>query len=138
MSSLPNKPKTSEGKTTEFFDKYFTKKINFPSNEVDAVIGFFLKRGFDQGAAQSTGTVLLEQTKIDNINVFTLLDTLKGLNEIQLSTVVAEVLNYNRDSTSSVGFRRPQTVDKIEKHSGIMLWQDLHKVNLLLKIQTNM
>jgi hypothetical protein len=117
MSSLPDKPKTSEGKTTEFFDKYFTKKINFPSNEVDAVIGFFLKRGFDQGAAQSTSTVLLEQTKIDNINVFTLLDTLKGLNEIQLSTVVAEVLNYNRDSTSSVGFRRPQTVDKIEKRN---------------------
>lgn len=117
MSSLPNKPKTSEGKTTEFFDKYFTKKLSFPSNEVDAVIGFFLKRGFDNGAAQSTSTVLLEQAKIDNINVFTLLDTLKGLDEIQLSTVVAEVLNYNRDSTSSVGFRRPQTVDKIEKRN---------------------
>ena len=41
MSSLPKSPATSEGKTTEFFDKYFTKKLSFPSNEVDAVIGFF-------------------------------------------------------------------------------------------------
>ncbi|MBE26562.1 MAG: hypothetical protein CMN33_02625 [Saprospirales bacterium] len=117
MSSLPNKSKTSEGNTTEFFDKYFTKKLNFPSNEVDAIIGFFTKRGFDEAAAQSTGTILLEQAKIDNVNVFTLLDTLKGLNDIQLSTVVAEVLNYNRDATSSVGFKRPQTVDKIEKRN---------------------
>jgi len=117
MSSLPNKSKTSEGKTTEFFDKYFTKKLNFPSNEFDAIIGFFTKRGFDVAAAQSTGTILLEQAKIDNVNVFTLLDTLKGLNDIQLSTVVAEVLNYNRDATSSVGFKRPQTVDKIEKRN---------------------
>ena len=117
MSSLPNKSKTSEGNTTEFFDKYFTKKLNFPSNEVDAIIGFFTKRGFDEAAAQSTGTILLEQAKIDNVNIFTLLDTLKGLNDIQLSTVVAEVLNYNRDATSSVGFKRPQTVDKIEKRN---------------------
>ena len=93
MSSLPKKETTSEGRTTEFFDKYFTKKLNFPTNEVDAVIGFFLKRGFDKTAAQSTSTVLLEQAKIDNVNIFTLLDTLRGLNEIQLSTVVAEVLN---------------------------------------------
>ena len=44
-------------------------------------------------------------------------DTLKGLNEVQLSTVVAEVLNYSRDSTSSVGFKRTATVDKIEKRN---------------------
>lgn len=117
MSSLPKKETTSEGRTTEFFDKYFTKKISFPTNEVDAVIGFFLKRGFDKTAAQSTSTVLLEQAKIDNVNIFTLLDTLKGLNEVQLSTVVAEVLNYSRDSTSSVGFKRTATVDKIEKRN---------------------
>jgi hypothetical protein len=49
--------------------------------------------------------------------VFDLLDTLKGLNEVQLSTVVAEVLNYNRDSTSSIGFKRPESVDKLEKRN---------------------
>lgn len=116
-SSLPIQRQSNDKSVTEFFDKYFTKKLSFPTNEVDAVIGFFLKRGFDKTAAQSTSTVLLEQAKIDNVNIFTLLDTLKGLTEVQLSTVVAEVLNYNRDSTSSVGFKRTATVDKIEKRN---------------------
>ena len=115
--NLPAKVSNKEDDVKRYFNTYYQKQTAYPSNEVDAVIGFFLKRGFDNGAAQSTSTVLLEQAKIDNVNVFTLLDTLKGLNEIQLSTVVAEVLNYNRDSTSSVGFRRPQTVDKIEKRN---------------------
>jgi hypothetical protein len=117
MSSLPKAPATSEKQTTEFFNKYFTKKLSFPSNQVDAVVGFFTKRGFDQTAAISTSTILLEQAKIDNVNVFQLLDTLKGLNEIQLSSVVAEVLNYNRDSTSSLGFKRTETVEKLEKRN---------------------
>lgn len=117
MSSLPSAPVTSEKRTTEFFDKYFSKKLSFPSNEVDAVIGFFEKRGFDKTAAISTSTILLEQAKIDSVNVFQLLDTLKGLNEIQLSSVVAEVLNYNRDSTSSLGFKRTEVVEKLEKRN---------------------
>ena len=118
MSNLPKVQKTdSANDTKRFYNQYFTDFINFPTNQVDAVIGFFLKRGFDQGAAQSTGTVLLQQAKIDSVNIFTLLDTLKGLDEVQLSTVVAEVLNYNRDSSTSVGFKRPQTVDKIEKRN---------------------
>lgn len=117
MSSLPNAPKTSEKQTTEFFDKYFSKKLSFPSNEVDAVIAFFSKRGFDQTAAVSTATVLLQQAKIDGVNVFTLLDTLKGFDEVQLSAVVTEVLNYNRDSTSTLGFKRTQSVEKLEKRN---------------------
>ena len=117
MSSLPNAPATSEKRVTEFFDKYFSKKLSFPSNEVDAVVGFFEKRGFDKTAAISTATILLEQAKIDSINVFQLLDTLKGLNEVQLSSVVAEVLNYSRDATSSLGFKRTQVVEKLEKRN---------------------
>jgi len=117
MSSLPKKQETSEGRTTEFFDKYFTKKLSFASNEVDAVVGFFSKRGFEETAAISTATVLLQQAKLDNVNVFELLDTLKGLNEVQLSSVVAEVLNYNRDASSTIGFKRTQTVDKFEKRN---------------------
>ena len=117
MSSLPNKSKTSEGNTTEFFDKYFTKKLNFPSNEVDAIIGFFTKRGFDIAAAQSTGTILLEQAKIDNVNVFELLDTLKGLDGTQLSYIVTEVLNNNRINTSSLGYKVESPSDLSEKRN---------------------
>ena len=114
---LPSQPKKAEQETVEFFDTYFDKKLSFPSNQVDAVIGFFTKRGFDTEAAISVSTTLLQQAKIDNVNVFRLLDTLKGLNSVQLSSIVAEVLNYNRSKTSTLGFKVTETVDKLEKRN---------------------
>ena len=116
-ADLPQEKKKSEQKTVEFFDTYFDKKLSFPSNEVDAVIGFFTKRGFDKEAAVSVGTVLLQQAKIDSVNVFQLLDTLKGLDSVQLSSIVTEVLNYNRTKTSTLGFKRTQQVEKLEKRN---------------------
>jgi len=120
MSSLPNPEKTNDRRVTEFFDNYFTEKLSFPSNEVDAVIGFFEKRGFDKSAAISTSTTLLNQAKLDNVKIFELLDTLKGLNDVQLSTVVTEVLNYNRLKTSTLGFRLTNSVDTVEKRNVVV------------------
>ena len=116
-SSLPIQLRSNDNNVTEFFDKYFTEKLSFASNEVDAVIGFFDKRGFEKAAAISTGTILLQQAKLDEINVFTLLDTLKGFDEIKLSAVVAEVLNYNRLSTSVLGFKNTTSTDTLEKRN---------------------
>ena len=107
-------------KVTEFFDKYFTKKLEFSTNEVDAVIAFFEKRGFDRSAAISTGTILLQQAKLDDIKVFVLLDTLKDFNETKLSAVVAEVLNYNRINTSTLGFKSNTVVDTLEKRNVVV------------------
>ena len=120
MSSLPKKETTSEGRTTEFFDKYFTKKLEFSTNEVDAVVAFFEKRGFDRSAAISTGSILLQQAKLDDIKVFVLLDTLKDFNETKLSAVVAEVLNYNRINTSTLGFKSNAVVDTLEKRNVVV------------------
>jgi hypothetical protein len=116
-SSLPLTTPSNDKKVTEFFDKYFTKKLEFNSNEVDAVVGFFEKRGFDRTAAISTGTILLQQAKLDGIKVFELLDTLRDFDDTKLSAVVAEVLNYNRLSTSTLGFKTTQTVDTLEKRN---------------------
>ena len=41
MSSLPKQASSNDKRVTEFFDNYFTEKLSFPSNEVDAVVGFF-------------------------------------------------------------------------------------------------
>jgi hypothetical protein len=89
----------------QFFDKFFQNQISFPSNQIDAVVGFFLKHGFDPDSARSTSIVLLNQARADNINVFELVDTLKKLNEIQLSQVVAQVLNTYREKISLLGYR---------------------------------
>lgn len=119
MPSLPQEKISnySDKGVTSFFNNYFSKTLSFPTNQVDAVISFFEKRGFDKSAAISVGTTLLQQAKLDGVNIFKLLDTLKGLSEIQLSAIVTEVLNYNRAKTSTLGYRRQETPDKTEKRN---------------------
>ena len=98
----------------QFFDKFFVNKINFPVNQIDAVVGFFISNGFDQESANNTAMVLLNQAKADNVNVFQLIDTLKTLNDVQLSQVVAEILNAYREKTSMLGYRIAPLVDTFE------------------------
>lgn len=100
-----------------FFNNYFNATVSFPADQVDAVVGFFRKRGFDELASNSTSIVLLQQAKIDGVNVFQLLDTLTTLTGIQLSAVVTEVLNYNRQKISVLGYRRDDTGEYLEKRN---------------------
>jgi len=100
-----------------FFNNYFNQTITFPASEIDAVIGFFKKRGFDDLASNSTSIILLQQARLDEVNVFQLLDTLKGLTELQLSAVVTEVLNYNRQKNSILGYRVEDTSELLEKRN---------------------
>lgn len=107
----------SNDKVRSFFDSYFIRPLTYPAAEIDAVVGFFRKRGFDELSSNSTAIILLQQAKLDNVNVFTLLDTLDGLESIQLSAVVAEVLNYNRQKISTLGYRRVDPSDLLEKRN---------------------
>lgn len=91
--------------TTEFFNTFYDIEISYNPSEVDAVIGYFLKRGFQKTSAINTASVLLQQAKIDNLNVQVLIDTLKGVSDVQLSLIVAQILNFNRSKTSVLGFR---------------------------------
>lgn len=120
-SNLPIKQDTDSGKEVRrFFNNYFNEPITFPAGEIDAVVGYFRSRGFDEMASNSTAIVLLQQAKLDNANVFKLLDTLKGLTDLQLSAVVAEVLNYNRQKTSTLGFKQLDTSDLLEKRNVVL------------------
>lgn len=93
--------------TLLYFNSFYSDgTVSYTQNEVDAVVGYFLKRGFEKVAAINTGGVLLEQAKRDNVPVFKLLDTLKGVNEVQLSNIVAQIINANRRKTSSIGYRQ--------------------------------
>mgnify|MGYP001383151917 FL=1 len=104
----------SSEKVKRYFNTYYGYQLEFPSNDVDAVIGFLINKGFDKVAAQSTGSVLLQQAKIDGIKVFELIDTLKGLDKLQLSYTVAQVLNFNRQKTSTLGFKVVGTESPLE------------------------
>lgn len=119
MSGLPLKSitKKSDDDVRLFFDRYYTKPINFGDNDLNSVVGFFESKGFDKSSAIAVSVVLLEQAKLDNIKVFKLLDTLKKYPDIQLSAIVAEILNYNRKRTSAVGFKRAVKDNKFEKRN---------------------
>lgn len=113
----PSSQTDSSDEVKSFFDKYFTHQITFPSNQIDAVLGFFLKNGFDEQAAKSTAIVLLNQARIDNVNPMQLIDTLKTLNGAQLSRVVTEILNLYREKTSSLGFKNLSTESTYESRN---------------------
>ena len=107
----------SSDEVRSFFDKYFTHQITFPSNQIDAVLSFFLKRGFDEEAAKSTAIVLLNQARIDSVNPLQLIDTLEGISDAELSRVVAEILNLYREKSSSLGFRLNVTEETFESRN---------------------
>ena len=114
-SNLPRQSATGSGQAVrDFFDRYYNAKIEYPANEVDAVFQYFTKRGFESESAASVTTVLMQQAKIDGVKIFKLLDTLEGLTEVQLSALVAEILNYNRTKTSTLGYRIQRNANPIE------------------------
>lgn len=116
--NFPVDPKTdSAEEVRSFFDKYFLHQITFPTNQIDAVVGYFLKRGFDEQAAKSVSIVLLNQARLENVNPFKLIDTLKGVTDAQLSAVVAEVQNIYREKTSFLGFQSTLVEETFENRN---------------------
>lgn len=106
---MTNTSTDSGTKTREFFDRYFTTQIAYPSNQVDAVVGFFRSRGFDEQGAAGVATVLLQRAKRDNVNVFELLDGLKSFDRLKLTALVAAILNTDRSNISKIGYRSQET-----------------------------
>jgi hypothetical protein len=104
VSGIENK-NDSAGEVKEFFNKYFTKQINFTSNQVDSVVGFFEKRGFEKQSAIAVSTAILQQANLEGTPVYSILDTLKGLDEVQLSQLVTTILNVNRSKSSALGYQ---------------------------------
>jgi hypothetical protein len=115
MASTSNTKNTDSAEPTkEFFNRYFTQSISFSSNQVDAVVSFFENRGFEKTAAASVATILLEQAKVDNINVFDLLESLKTLDKIKLTALTTAILNANRSAISKLGYRETNVTNTIE------------------------
>ena len=101
----PNTNTDSSTVTKDFFNSYYNAGISLSAGDIDATTGFFESRGFSVTAANSIAATLLSQSKIENVNVFQIIDTLKTLNDLQLSRVVSEILNYNRLNISILGYK---------------------------------
>tara|TARA_B100000035_G_scaffold244192_1_gene212716 strand:- start:2306 stop:2686 length:381 start_codon:yes stop_codon:yes gene_type:complete len=104
VSGISKNP-DSAGEVKEFFNKYFTKQISYTSNQVDSVVGFFEKRGFEKQSAIAVSTVILQQAALEKTPVYSILDTLKGLSEVQISKLVTTIINVNRSKSSALGYQ---------------------------------
>jgi hypothetical protein len=110
-TNLPITPvEDSAAQTKLFFNNYGNVVLEFPSNDVDATIGFLTGKGFDYDAALVVGETILKQAKIDGTPIFEILDTLSGFNTADLSILVGQILNNNRVVSSTLGFRTAEVV----------------------------
>ena len=106
----------SAAATKLFFDTYGEQPLEFNAVDVDACLNFFKKAGFENDAATVVSASILKQAKIENIPVFRILDTLKNTSGLELSAFVAEILNNNRPTTSTIGFRKSIFVENISRN----------------------
>lgn len=107
----------SDNKVKTFFNKYYTQPVSFASSDIDTVVGYFEKRKFDRIAAQSVAGVLLTQAKKDGVNVQQLIDTLQGTDDIQLSYIVSQILNLNRQKNTLLGFKVNSQADLLDSRN---------------------
>jgi hypothetical protein len=118
--NLPSITKTDSAASTKlFFDTYGQRPLEFGANEVTVSVAFFSEKGFSEEASVTTAMTILRQAKIDGVQVFEILDTLKELNGTQLSAVVAQILNKYRPNTSTLGYRAVSVV-KINQTRNIL------------------
>jgi hypothetical protein len=114
-TNLPTPSNQDSGKaTTLYFNSYGIEPVELPANEVSATIAFFESKGFDKDAAISVSSVILDQARSDGIPVYGILERLKEFNGVQLSALVAEILNNNRPSTSTLGYRSSEVKRSIQ------------------------
>jgi hypothetical protein len=99
----PTESTNSSDNTLKFFDQFYQVPIELNDTSLTATRGFFESRGFAKSAAETIAVVILTQAKRDKLNEFNILDTLEGLNDLQLSSLVGEILNFNRFKTSNLG-----------------------------------
>ena len=106
-TNLPPKNKDELQKTIDkLTDLNYEEQYQFNTGEYDAVIAFFVKRGFKREAAESTAYVIMAQAKIDNVKPQELLDKLTYASEAQLSEIITIILNANRYKSSRLGVRQ--------------------------------
>lgn len=95
---------SSQDKTVQAFDSYMSSPVEINSSVLAAMKGYFTERSFGEVAAESISVTIIRQAKQDGYNPMQILDTLNGLDNVQLSGLVSEILNYNRFKSSSLGY----------------------------------
>jgi hypothetical protein len=108
-TNLPQKEKESLDKTIQSLQtEQYVENFQFKQNDIDAAIGFFVKRGFDRVASEDISYIILKQSVIDGVPSQSILDSLSKSSDVELSQLLALVINSNRYKTSKLGLRNQQ------------------------------
>tara|TARA_B100000579_G_scaffold239874_1_gene196686 strand:- start:92 stop:469 length:378 start_codon:yes stop_codon:yes gene_type:complete len=109
-TNLPPKEKDDLDKTIDKLTRtQYQTDFEFNVGEYDATVAFFVKRGFERSAAESTAYVILAQAKIDSISPQEIIDKLTYASPAQLSELITIILNANRYKSSRLGVRQTLT-----------------------------
>lgn len=104
FNNIPQeKVSDSANATLQVFNQFGKATLVLDAATVDAAVGFFTSRGFDKHSAENISYIIMRQAKIDGYKPFQIIDTLRGLDNVQISALVTELLNYNRYKSSSLG-----------------------------------
>lgn len=88
------------------YDAYVSAPIELEAGTFNAVKGFFTSRDFGEIAAESFAVIIIRQARADGYNPMAILDTLRGLDNLEISALVSEIVNFNRFKTSFLGYAR--------------------------------
>jgi|TARA_S200000501_G_C20846990_1_gene754028 hypothetical protein len=117
-TNLPPKEKDRLEKTiNKLSSGNYTEEFQFNTNDYDAAVAFFVKRGFQRESAESTAYVILSQAKIDSVSPQEILDSLAKANPATLSELITIILNANRYKSSRLGVRQTlQTKETVSRN----------------------
>lgn len=101
---MPGSKPTNE--VVQVQDSLYTRPFELEVSTLNSMKGFFESKSFDSNAAESISVIIMKQARIDGYNPMQILDTLRGLDEVEISALVSEILNYNRIKTSFLGYAR--------------------------------
>jgi hypothetical protein len=105
INTLPQTFSDSAKKTLDYFNNYNTTPLEFSSNEIDQIVGFFTSNGFSKESADLISSIFLEESKKTNLSVLSLLNSLKTQQGLDINESIALILNKYRSSTSRLGFK---------------------------------
>jgi hypothetical protein len=104
FNNIPYGSASQLDSTLQAFDNYQSQPFELHAGTFNSMIGFFTSRGFEKEAAESITVVIMKQAQRDNYNPMSILDTLNGLDSVNISALVSEILNYSRYKTSMLGY----------------------------------
>jgi hypothetical protein len=101
--NIPNNS-LSTNATVQAFNTYYSRPLELDANTYSAMVGFFTARDFEKTAAENIAVIIIQQSKLDNLNPMKILDSMRSLGSAEISDLVSEIVNVSRFKTSFLGY----------------------------------